>query len=280
MSNSNESCDSCIKPYTRSRKKRKYCTNCGRKLTLDSEDTSQQERPPNLLSRSAERIYENFQNVSVNGEARSAARHLQAAYNPNDSEVLELSNRLRRSLVFEPQEVAANPANENIYEVPRDAGEERAEEINEAREDLNDTISLTGSEDSHYIEIPVNEDELPYSYKFSRGQIFAHFVCAKINYFRADLFSRTFKTINFCADKISRTSFFSTSKTLKFTPKSAVLWRKLFHIVLKIFARINFRAPVQNLRKFGTYFRAISRKIGLCAKMRENLYARKLVRIS
>ena len=120
---------------------------------------------------------------------------------------------------------------------------------------------------------------LPYSYKFSRGQIFAHFVCAKINYFRADLFSRTFKTINFCADKISRTSFFSTSKTLKFTPKSAVLWRKLFHIVLKIFARINFRAPVQNLRKFGTYFRAISRKIGLCAKMRENLYARKLVRI-
>ena len=120
---------------------------------------------------------------------------------------------------------------------------------------------------------------IPYSYKFSRGQIFAHFVCAKINYFRADLFSRTFKTINFCADKISRTSFFSTSKTLKFTPKSAVLWRKLFHIVLKIFARINFRAPVQNLRKFGTYFRAISRKIGLCAKMRENLYARKLVRI-
>ena len=120
---------------------------------------------------------------------------------------------------------------------------------------------------------------LPYSYKFSRGQIFAHFVCAKINYFRADLFSRTFKMINFCADKISRTSFFSTSKTLKFTPKSAVLWRKLFHIVLKIFARINFRAPVQNLRKFGTYFRAISRKIGLCAKMRENLYARKLVRI-
>ena len=121
--------------------------------------------------------------------------------------------------------------------------------------------------------------EIPYSYKFSRGQIFAHFVCAKINYFRADLFSRTFKMINFCADKISRTSFFSTSKTLKFTPKSAVLWRKLFHIVLKIFARINFRAPVQNLRKFGTYFRAISRKIGLCAKMRENLYARKLVRI-
>ena len=120
---------------------------------------------------------------------------------------------------------------------------------------------------------------IPYSYKFSRGQIFAHFVCAKINYFRADLFSRTFKMINFCADKISRTSFFSTSKTLKFTPKSAVLWRKLFHIVLKIFARINFRAPVQNLRKFGTYFRAISRKIGLCAKMRENLYARKLVRI-
>ena len=120
---------------------------------------------------------------------------------------------------------------------------------------------------------------LPYSYKFSRGQIFAHFVCAKINYFRADLFSRTFKMINFCADKISRTSFFSTSKTLKFTPKSAVLWRKLFHIVLKIFARINFRAPVQNLRKFGTYFRAISRKIGFCAKMRENLYARKLVRI-
>merc|ERR1712240_835239 len=31
---------------------------------------------------------------------------------------------------------------------------------NEAREDLNDTISLTGSEDSHYIEIPANEDEL------------------------------------------------------------------------------------------------------------------------
>ena len=122
-------------------------------------------------------------------------------------------------------------------------------------------------------------NKVPYSYKFSRGQIFAHFVCAKINYFRADLFSRTFKMINFCADKISRTSFFSTSKTLKFTPKSAVLWRKLFHIVLKIFARINFRAPVQNLRKFGTYFRAISRKIGLCAKMRENLYARKLVRI-
>ena len=48
---------------------------------------------------------------------------------------------------------------------------------------------------------------------------------------------------------------------------------------LKIFARINFRAPATNLQKFGTNFRAISRKSRFCAKMRENLSARKLVRI-
>ena len=34
---------------------------------------------------------------------------------------------------------------------------------------------------------------LPYSYKFSRGQIFAHFFCAKIRNFRACVFSRIFR---------------------------------------------------------------------------------------
>ena len=46
----------------------------------------------------------------------------------------------------------------------------------------------------------------------------------------------------------------------------------------KFYLRIYFRAPVtrQNL---GTNFRAISRKLRSCAKMRENLSARKFLRI-
>ena len=40
----------------------------------------------------------------------------------------------------------------------------------------------------------------------------------------------------------------------------------------KKFSRINFRAPVTKLQKYGTNFRAISSKLRSCAKMRENLY--------
>ena len=131
----------CDRPITRLRKKRKYCHECGGKLTLDSGDTPQQQRSSNILSRSAELIYENLQGAARGFTDRltgagSAPRYQNENNNP---EITELSSRLRRSLVFEPQEVAAN---ENIYEVPRDAREERAEEINEAREDLNDTVSL------------------------------------------------------------------------------------------------------------------------------------------
>ena len=105
MSNSNESCDRCIKPYTRSRKNRKYCTNCGRKLTFDSEETPQQQRPSNILSRSAEIIYQNLQSAARGvtdrlTRASSAPRYQNENNNP---EIAELSNTLRRSLVFEPQ---------------------------------------------------------------------------------------------------------------------------------------------------------------------------------
>ena len=46
----------------------------------------------------------------------------------------------------------------------------------------------------------------------------------------------------------------------------------------------NFRADIfsctcKKLRKFGTNFRAISRKLSFCAKMHENLSARKFIRI-
>ena len=46
---------------------------------------------------------------------------------------------------------------------------------------------------------------LPYSYKFSRGQIFAHPGCAKSENFRADKFSRSPDFEKFRADLISRT---------------------------------------------------------------------------
>ena len=116
------------------------------------------------------------------------------------------------------------------------------------------------------------------------------------------IFSYLIRT-NFRADKFSRTSsarkleifariYFRAPFTkirnsvLIFAQFRANCWLKaLFCIAffkiwsLKIFARINFRAPATNLQKFGTNFRAISRKSRFCAKMRENLSARKLVRI-
>ena len=48
---------------------------------------------------------------------------------------------------------------------------------------------------------------------------------------------------------------------------------------LFFFARIIFRARTFGIQIFGTNFHAISRKFRLCAKMLENLSARKLVRI-
>ena len=96
----------CDRPITRLRKKRKYCHECGGKLTLDSGDTPQQQRSSNILD------------------------------------------------VFEPREVSANPANENIYEVPRDAGEESAEE----NTDFDDTISGVSDQISINEEILANHE--------------------------------------------------------------------------------------------------------------------------
>ena len=96
---------------------------------------------------------------------------------------------------------------------------------------------------------------IPYSYKFSRGLIFAHFVCA-------DLFSRTLH------------------KTSKFGTNFRAISRKF--LSERTFARINFRAPAKKgtkLQNFGNNFRAISRKLRFCAKIRENLSALKFIRI-
>ena len=90
---------------------------------------------------------------------------------------------------------------------------------------------------------------IPYSYKFSRVLIFAHFVCAKIGNFRADLFSRT--------------SRFSNFKNLRYGNRN----EKQEHFCE------NFNWDLflcAKLKKFGTNFRAISRKSRFCAKMREN----------
>ena len=48
---------------------------------------------------------------------------------------------------------------------------------------------------------------------------------------------------------------------------------------LKNFRADKFSRTGKKLRKFGTNFRAISRKLSFCAKMRENLSARKFLRI-
>ena len=107
--------------------------------------------------------------------------------------------------------------------------------------------------------------------------------------FRADKFSRTSsaRKLEIFARIYFRAPFTKIrNSVLIFAQFRANCWLKeLFCIAffkiwsLKIFARINFRAPATNLQKFGTNFRAISRKSRFCAKMRENLSARKLVRI-
>ena len=104
-------CKSCNKPKTRSRKKRKFCSECGRALTANAESTPQQEESSSILLRSTERIYENLQSVPRNEEARSTAHRTQAAHNLSDTEV----SNLRRSLIFEPAQrhgdwVIENPA--------------------------------------------------------------------------------------------------------------------------------------------------------------------------
>ena len=108
--------------------------------------------------------------------------------------------------------------------------------------------------------------------------------------FRADKFSRTSsaRKLEIFARIYFRAPFTKIrNSVLIFAQFRANCWLKeLFCIAffkiwsLKIFARINFRASATNLQKFGTNFRAISRKSRFCAKMRENLSARKLVRIS
>ena len=55
--------------------------------------------------------------------------------------------------------------------------------------------------------------------------------------------------------------------------KQLFLYSFFKNISLKIFARINFRAPDTNHQNFGTNFHAISRKSKSCAKMGENLSA-------
>ena len=107
--------------------------------------------------------------------------------------------------------------------------------------------------------------------------------------FRADKFSRTSsaRKLEIFARIYFRAPFTKIrNSVLIFAQFRANCWLKelfckaFFKIwSLKIFARINFRAPATNLQKFGTNFRAISRKSRFCAKMRENLSARKLVRI-
>ena len=53
----------------------------------------------NTLSRSAERIYENLQSE----ETEESEQQARGAQNTSDEEISQISNRFRRSLVFEPE---------------------------------------------------------------------------------------------------------------------------------------------------------------------------------
>jgi hypothetical protein len=89
---------------------------------------------------------------------------------------------------------------------------------------------------------------IPYSYKFSHGQIFAHLLCAKIRNFSAYLFSRTFRFWDF-----KNLIYGNTNE------KQGVGFAKIY---LRFFL-------CAKVKKFSTNFRAISRKLR-CP--RENLY--------
>ena len=54
------------------------------------------------LSRSAERIYENLQSEEI----EDCEQHARGGQNTSDEEITQISNRFRRSLVFEPEETA------------------------------------------------------------------------------------------------------------------------------------------------------------------------------
>ena len=97
----------------------------------------------------AERIYANLQNLS-NNEAPSSAHSSQGAYS-NDADIASLSERLRRSLIFEPNQSEARngiqedeiPEREHIYEEPISivvANETVSENVTDEFADLNDTI--------------------------------------------------------------------------------------------------------------------------------------------
>ena len=64
-----------------------------------------------------------------------------------------------------------------------------------------------------------------------------------------------------------------------FWPKQLFLVLAFFKIWFGNFRADNFRLPVTKPQNFGTNFRAISRKLRSCAKMRKNFSAQKFLRI-
>ena len=97
-----------------------------------------------------------------------------------------------------------------------------------------------------------------FGHHFSRGQIFAHLLCGKIGKFRAYQFSRTFRFSNF--------------ENLKYGNRNERQGK-----FCENFNSDSFSCA--KLKRFGTNFRAISRKSLFYAKMRESLSAQKVLRI-